>query len=85
MQVTQTLRSLEADRLDGTYPIAVGPDITLRTDVMLVHLATHASYHLGQIDYHRRIVTGDATTLGTLAMPPLVAPLPEAPELPADA
>jgi uncharacterized damage-inducible protein DinB len=25
----------------------------------LVHLATHLAYHLGQIDYHRRVVTGN--------------------------
>ena len=24
----------------------------------LIHLATHFAYHLGQIDYHRRVVTG---------------------------
>jgi hypothetical protein len=27
----------------------------------LVHLISHFTYHLGQVDYHRRIVTGDAT------------------------
>jgi hypothetical protein len=26
----------------------------------LVHLSTHFAYHLGQIDYHRRVVTGSA-------------------------
>ena len=26
----------------------------------LVHLTTHFAYHLGQIDYHRRVVTGAA-------------------------
>jgi hypothetical protein len=30
------------------------------TTQFLLHLATHLSYHLGQLDYHRRIVTGDA-------------------------
>lgn len=25
----------------------------------LVHLVSHFSYHLGQIDYHRRVVTGE--------------------------
>lgn len=29
----------------------------------LVHLATHFTYHLGQIDYHRRVVTGQGTTV----------------------
>lgn len=30
----------------------------VRTGDYLVHLATHFAYHLGQLDYHRRIVTG---------------------------
>lgn len=33
----------------------------------LVHLVAHLAYHLGQIDYHRRCVTGDATTAGVLS------------------
>jgi hypothetical protein len=31
----------------------------MRTDQFLLHLAVHLAYHLGQIDYHRRLVTGD--------------------------
>jgi hypothetical protein len=30
----------------------------VRTGDYLIHLATHFAYHLGQLDYHRRIVTG---------------------------
>lgn len=37
------------------------------TDVMLVHLAVHLGYHLGQMDYHRRITTGDAKTVNAVA------------------
>lgn len=33
----------------------------------LVHLVSHLAYHLGQVDYHRRCVTGDATTAGVLS------------------
>ncbi|MEP6675254.1 MAG: DinB family protein [Ferruginibacter sp.] len=28
------------------------------TEFMLVHLTTHLSYHLGQINYHRRMIEG---------------------------
>jgi uncharacterized damage-inducible protein DinB len=31
---------------------------TLPTGLALLHMATHLAYHLGQIDYHRRLVTG---------------------------
>lgn len=34
----------------------------------LLHLVTHLTYHLGQIDYHRRMVTGQNVTVGTLAI-----------------
>ena len=30
----------------------------VRTGDYLIHLATHFAYHLGQLDYHRRIVSG---------------------------
>jgi hypothetical protein len=87
-QVVSTLRTLDPSRLDSDFPIAVGNGVTLRTDVMLLHLAVHAGYHLGQIDYHRRITAGDAKIVGTLPLPSLVGPLPDAPndaDMPADA
>ena len=34
----------------------------------LLHLLAHLTYHLGQIDYHRRIVTGQNTAVGTVAV-----------------
>jgi hypothetical protein len=39
----------------------------LSTGVVLVHLATHLAYHLGQLDYHRRVVTGDSTGVGAVS------------------
>jgi uncharacterized damage-inducible protein DinB len=32
----------------------------------LVHLISHFAYHLGQLDYHRRFVTGDARGVGAI-------------------
>jgi hypothetical protein len=40
---------------------------TLSTADCLLQLATHLAYHLGQIDYHRRLTTGQAVTVGTVA------------------
>lgn len=34
----------------------------------LVHLVAHLGYHLGQIDYHRRLVTGQGETVGTMGL-----------------
>ena len=53
--VARTLR-LPLD-VDGEFPEAVAGN-RVRTGDYLVHLATHFAYHLGQLDYHRRIVTG---------------------------
>lgn len=53
--VKSTLENLNDEDLARTYPIAVfGEPMT--TGYFLVHLATHLNYHLGQINYHRRIL-----------------------------
>ncbi|HEU4629795.1 MAG TPA: DinB family protein [Gemmatimonadaceae bacterium] len=54
------------------YPEAVGGR-TLTTDDMLVHLAVHLAYHLGQLDYHRRLVTGDGRGVDAVAIRELPA------------
>jgi hypothetical protein len=56
----------------------------MRTDDYLVHLATHLAYHLGQLDYHRRVVTGDPRSIGAVApaelpLRPPLAPTSAAP------
>ncbi|HEY8195628.1 MAG TPA: DinB family protein [Gemmatimonadales bacterium] len=51
-------RPTEPD-LAAEYPETIaGSRVT--TGDYLVHLTTHFAYHLGQIDYHRRVVTGAA-------------------------
>ena len=42
--------------------------MTVPTGEWLIHLVAHLGYHVGQIDYHRRIVTGDATTLDVVSV-----------------
>ena len=37
----------------------------------LIHLVSHTGYHLGQIDYHRRLVTQSGATVGAMAVPEL--------------
>ena len=52
--VTSTLAKLNADDLAAIYPIEVfGHPMT--TEAFLIHLSTHLNYHLGQINYHRRL------------------------------
>lgn len=51
------VEGLSASQLDARYPEAIhGTSITTRQ--FLVHLLAHLNYHLGQVDYLRRIITG---------------------------
>lgn len=75
-QVTTTLLALDASRLDEEFPEAV-MDTRLPTAAFLLHLATHLTYHLGQVDYHRRISTGMSTTVKTLNLPAMTRSLEE--------
>ncbi len=53
-QIPAVIRTLPVDRLSGQYPVQVfGAPIT--TQQFLVHLHGHFNYHLGQINYLRRI------------------------------
>jgi uncharacterized damage-inducible protein DinB len=52
--VNQTLNALNEEILDTEYPILVFEQPT-STEYLLVHLTTHLTYHLGQINYHRRL------------------------------
>ena len=53
--VKNTLDKLPAEDLDMDFPLEVfGRKV--KTDFMLMHLTTHLTYHLGQINYHRRLI-----------------------------
>ena len=53
--IKKTLNELDEKRLKDIYPINVfGYEMT--TGFFLTHLTTHLSYHLGQINYHRRLL-----------------------------
>ena len=53
--VEAALSKLSDQALAEDFPIVVFEEKT-STEWMLVHLATHLSYHLGQINYHRRML-----------------------------
>jgi uncharacterized damage-inducible protein DinB len=56
--VAQTMPKLSDADLAKPFPMPIG-GATVTTSDFLIHLATHLTYHLGQIDYHRRVVTGE--------------------------
>ena len=53
--VNTTLDSLSETDLKAIYPQIVF-EKEMTTEFFLVHLATHLAYHLGQINYHRRLM-----------------------------
>lgn len=53
--VDQALVTLPEQQLNEEFPILVFEKPT-STGYMLIHLATHLSYHLGQVNYHRRLL-----------------------------
>ena len=53
--VKKTLTGLNYEELEKDFPLEKNGKI-MKTDFMLLHLLTHLSYHLGQINYHRRLI-----------------------------
>ena len=55
--IEDSFHSLTDDQLAENYPDEVLGS-TMSTRQFLIHLIGHLNYHLGQINYHRRILTG---------------------------
>ena len=53
--VENALRTVTPEQLREEFPLLVFTEKT-STEYMLVHLTTHLAYHLGQINYHRRLL-----------------------------
>ncbi len=53
--IENTLSKLTKDHLQKEYKRRVFED-TMTTEYFLVHLTMHLAYHLGQINYHRRLI-----------------------------
>ena len=53
--VNHALDQLTEADLQREYPLLVFAEKT-STEYFLVHLTTHLAYHLGQINYHRRLL-----------------------------
>jgi uncharacterized damage-inducible protein DinB len=53
--VDNALDNINSEELNEEYPILVFKE-KMTTEYFLVHLAGHLSYHLGQVNYHRRLL-----------------------------
>ena len=57
-EVAAAFAKLDPAKLDEPFPEAIrGHQLDAR--MVLSHLLTHLSFHLGQMDYHRRAATGN--------------------------
>ena len=55
IQTIQTVvPAIPEEQLKSEYPLLVLKEKTT-TEYFLIHLAMHLSYHLGQVNYHRRL------------------------------
>ena len=72
-EVDATLAALDPAFVDVPYPLPLPfSDLTqgqvIPTGRFLVHLATHLAYHLGQVDFHRRLSSGNGASVGALGL-----------------
>ena len=64
------LPGISQERFDAEFPEPV-MGMKFRTGLFLLHLCTHAGFHLGQAGYLRRVITADAKTSGPIPLAPL--------------
>ena len=56
--ISRGLDQLTDEQLAGDFPIVIWKEATGMT-YTLIHLHSHLNYHLGQINYHRRMMDGN--------------------------
>jgi uncharacterized damage-inducible protein DinB len=55
-RVVRTLEGLDEARLSEPFPAPLPAHLQGTVHWFLVHLVAHTNWHLGQMDYHRRLV-----------------------------
>lgn len=71
-EVAAAFGRLSSADLERPFPLQVG-GVGLSTGRFVLHVMAHLAYHLGQLDYHRRVATGDAASAGAMSFAPLAA------------
>ncbi|WP_243318976.1 DinB family protein [Geothrix paludis] len=59
--------------LQAPFPTPIGGH-RMSTRRLLLHLEAHLAFHLGQVGYLRRVLTGDAASAGGMAIQDLAEP-----------
>ena len=66
-EVGRAFGGMDSGALERDFPDPVAGH-HVGTLELLLHLLSHLGYHLGQIDYHRRIVTGSDQTVEAISV-----------------
>jgi hypothetical protein len=61
------MKAVTTERLSETYPEQLGGH-TLTIGEVIFDMESHLAFHLGQLDYHRRVVTGDKTSVNAVSI-----------------
>lgn len=61
MAVKDALEQVSKKELEKEFPHKFGGE-AVTTEQFLLHMLAHLSYHTGQINYHRRLLTGVVAT-----------------------
>lgn len=69
--VLTAFASLSEDQLEQPYPVQFAP-APFSVRLTLLQFLSHLAYHLGQIDSHRRAVSGDRTSAGAISAEALI-------------
>lgn len=73
--VDRATQAITDEVLAREFPLAIG-QVRVNTQEMLMHCAVHLTYHLGQVDYHRRLTTSAPMTVSTVAPAELASARP---------
>ena len=60
--IAATIPKVTDEVLKKPFPLQLAGR-TVSTANFVVHLSSHLAYHLGQLDYHRRFVTGESVVV----------------------
>ncbi|MEO7985786.1 MAG: DUF664 domain-containing protein [Gemmatimonadales bacterium] len=63
--LARAFTTMKDETLPAEYPEVI-TGMRVNSVEYLLHLLTHFAYHLGQLDTHRRIVTGNAASVGAV-------------------
>jgi hypothetical protein len=66
-EISAALEKIDDGVLSSIYPLPIA-ERRVVTGHFLIHLAAHFTYHLGQLDYHRRILTENPVAVENLSV-----------------